>query len=109
MASVKDLYKAGFMSARRLPKNGIVGKITAAYPETMKLGKDEETGKVKLVIEIDDGEHRIPLNATQAKTLAKAWGDDYDEWLEKKIGVKKGRTTFGLDTVDCLVITPIGK
>lgn len=107
MASVKDIYRVGLLSAKRLPKNGVMGKINAAYPETMKPNKDQPEGKTRLVIEINDGEFRIALNHTQATKLAKAYSDDYDMWIDKKVTVKKGRTQFGLDTVDCLEINPI--
>lgn len=105
MASFKELYKVGLMAAKRL-KGPIKGaKITAVYPETTK-DKDKED-KLKLIIELNEGEYRIALNHTQGSVIAKAYGDDYDEWVGHKLDVTKGKTNYGTDIVDCLVITPV--
>ena len=104
MASIKELYKVGLLSAKRIPKTGVTGVITAAYPETIRDKKEGE--KTKLVLEVNEGEYRIALNLTQAKYLAKLWGDDSDDWIGKKVKVTKGKTHFGADEVDCLLIAP---
>lgn len=104
MASIKELYKAGLMSAKRLTVKELKAAVTDAYPETIKDQKEGE--KTKLVLELDDGEYRIALNATQAKSLAKAWGDETDDWKGKKVHIKKGKTHFGNSLVDCLEVSP---
>jgi len=107
MASIKETYKSGLLAAKRLPKAGIVAAITDTYLESIKQRDGDE--KTKLIVELDDGEYRIALNNTQAKALAKQWGDESTDWHGKRIKVAKGRTKFGTDDVDCLVLTPQGK
>lgn len=92
MASVRDFYKRKLLAAKDMTNKVIKGTITMAYPETPS-GKDSD-GKPKLVIELDDGEHRIQLNKTNALELGRQLGDDFDEWIGKKVVISTINTTF---------------
>ena len=104
MASVKDFYKKKLLAAKDISKGMVKGTITDVYQETPK-GKDAD-GSTKLVIELDDGEHRIQLNKTNALSLAKLMGDDTDSWIGKKVKVSTQPTTFSGQATIGLKIEP---
>lgn len=92
MASVKDFYKRKLLAAKDIANGkSIVGKITAVTPETNPKKPDELP---KLVIELDDGAIRVQLNKTNALSLSAQLGDDFDQWIGKKVKVGTINTTF---------------
>lgn len=102
MASVKDFYKKKLLAAKDLGNKPIIGKITMVTPETKQNAKGVEI--TQLVIELDDGDYRIQLNKTNALSLGKELGDDFDTWLNKKVKITKIRTTFNNSPCDGLAV-----
>jgi hypothetical protein len=105
MASIRDFYKRKLLAAKDMKGKSVVGKITSVYPET-PTGKDAD-GKTKIVIELDDGEHRIQLNKTNALDLAKQLGDDYEQWEGKKVKVTTIKTQFAGTPCDGLKVVKV--
>jgi hypothetical protein len=101
MASIKQVYKVALLSAKVLGKRKFTSTITASYLETVT-GSDKSS-KDRVIIEVEDGETRIALNKNNANNLAKVFGDDYEEWIGKKVlvGIKPeeymGKKCDGLD------------
>ena len=104
MPSIKDLYRPALLSAKSLAKKRIIGKIEAAYPESVK-GTDKDS-RTKVVIELDKGKVRIALNKTNALALAESFGDDYSLWVGKKIVVSTGPTTYMGNPTDGIIVRP---
>lgn len=92
MASVKSFYKRKLLAAKDIAGKPFTAKITSVEPETQKADNGNEV--TELVLEVDDGKHRIKLNKTNALFLAEKLGDDFDEWVGKKITVATKQTTF---------------
>ncbi len=71
----------------------------------------EIKGDKKLVVDFYrlDGKivPSLPLNKTRAKTLAKAFGDDVDNWINKKIQLSKVRVQYKGDVVGSIEVIPI--
>jgi hypothetical protein len=107
MASYKDFYQTPLMSAKNLPKAGITGTVETINPEQQK-GKDGQGG-TKLVIEINGGDVRIALNKTNAVIMAKAYGEDFQQWVGKKIKITTHKTSYMGAATDGLLIVPISK
>lgn len=101
MASIKQVYKVALLSAKVLGKRKFTSTISAAYLETVT-GSDKSS-KDRVIIEVEDGETRIALNKNNANNLAHAFGDDTDEWVNRKVTVSTkpekymGNPTMGLD------------
>ncbi len=92
MASVKDFYKPKLLAAKDMKKGQVIaGTISSVTPETPK-GKPNDDPK--LTVEINDGQVRVSLNKTNALALAKELGDDFDEWIGKKIKITQVPTSF---------------
>lgn len=105
MPSFKEMYKPALLSAKTLAKKTLTLTIEDIKPETIKSnsGADKES----LIIEADDGAIRISLNKTNGNILAKAWGDDYAEWVGKKVKVTTQKTQFMGTPCDGILLTPI--
>lgn len=48
----------------------------------------------------------MALNKTNAKTIAKLYGNDTAEWVDQPITIYPTKTQFGAETVDCIRIRP---
>jgi hypothetical protein len=105
MASFRDIYKKPLLSAKALGKKVINAKIVEIYPETMQDAK--KGSKDVLIIELDDGETRISLNKGNASNLAREFGDDYTEWIGRRVKVSIQKTAFMDKACDGLLVTPI--
>lgn len=77
MISVKQLYPSPWVSPEDVTQPVTV-KIAAVTVETFRRpnGTDED----KIVLRFERARKRLPLNKTQAKTLAQLLGDDADAW-----------------------------
>jgi len=49
----------------------------------------------------------LTLNATNSKTLIRAYGPDSDDWVGKDIRLKLGKAPYQGETVDSVAIEPI--
>ena len=107
MPSFRDLYKTPLLSAKRMTEKEIKGVITAVYPETIK-GSDGKTSD-RLVIEIGDAEFRLALNKGNAIRLGEKFGEEYDQWVGKKVSITKHKTQYMGSPTDGLLVTPLGK
>lgn len=105
MASFKELYKPALLSADKLKKGIITGKIVNIGFEQVK-GSDGDM-KDRIIIELDDEKTRISLNKTNGNILADAYGDETDDWIGKKIKVTTAMTTFMGKPCPGLVLTPV--
>ena len=69
--------------------------INAIKVEEMRGGDD------KPILRLEDGT-AMPLNKTNGKVLAKAFGDDSRDWVGQDIIIYKSTTEFQGDIVPCL-------
>ena len=83
--------------------------IENVMPEVVGQG---EKSKEKLVITLDkdfNGRKCIVLNASNGKILIDAFGDNYNEWCDKKIRLLKVKVNFQGQQVDSIQVKPVKK
>lgn len=107
MPSFKEMYKPALLSAKNLGKKTITTTIEAIYPEFIT--GNTGTSTERLVIEWDEGMQRLALNKTNGNILCKAFGDDYGEWVGKRIKISTVKTQYMGQTVDGLLVEPVKK
>lgn len=101
-----DFYSGDFVTAEQLGHRKIKGKIVSCVPETRKFqGKDEATA---LEIEVSTLDGILRLNKTNARRLAKAYGDDPKKWVGKIIEVYAEDTQYMGEATKGVRVKPIG-
>lgn len=106
MPTWKDFYGSKIMSAKKLGNRKIKGKVLEVTVESLT-GTDG-VAKDRLCLTLASCSEKIPLNASNAEALAKAFGDNYTSWVGKQIEVSKHKTQFAGSPVDGLLVRPIG-
>jgi hypothetical protein len=91
MASYDDLYGSRFLSATEL-KAPVTAVIERIDEETLGRGAEART---KVVLYAKGAKKGIVVNKTNARTLADAFGKDFNAWPGHQITVKAEPTTFG--------------
>ena len=93
-----EMFPGKFLRADDLEdgeeRNAVISTIKT---EEMRGGND------KPVLHLEDGA-ALPLNKTNAKVLAKAFGDDSRGWVGHEIVIYKSTTEYQGDIVPCLRI-----
>lgn len=79
--NVNDAFPSKYLKADDLDGEDRVFTIKQIRMETIGKGEKEQ----KLVIFFEDEEKGLVCNKTNAKTIAKLYGGDTDEWPGKKI------------------------
>ena len=105
---ISDYFsEAKYMSTRVCDELQLWGKdlmISGVREVDMK-------GDRKLVVDFYrlDGKEvpSLPLNKTRAKTLAKAFGDDVDNWNNKRIQLSRARVQYKSEVVGTIEVIPI--
>jgi hypothetical protein len=60
-------------------------------------------GKIKKVLHFHDAGFRWVLNPTNARKLAKVYGDESMDWVGRSIAISRGRTDYPNENTACLV------
>ena len=60
----------------------------------------------KLDLTLDD-ESKLSLNATNGKTIARAWGYETSAWIRKQVELRVGTTTYKGEPQDTILLRPI--
>ena len=60
----------------------------------------------KLDLTFDDGS-KLSLNATNGKTIARAWGYETAAWLLKQVELRVGTTTYKGEPQDTILLKPL--
>ena len=103
MVKVGDIYggEGGrFLNAAICDEEGLWGqKLTISGTEVRTI-RDRE----KIVVSFEEIEDLLVLNATNAKILAECYGDDTDDWIGKRISLKKVKRNFRGKPVDAIEV-----
>jgi hypothetical protein len=62
----------------------------------------------KLNLEFDDGA-KMSVNATNGRALARAYGYESDDWINKEVELSVGRVEYQGNKVDSIVIKPLSE
>jgi hypothetical protein len=107
MPSWKDLYGSNkFLNLKQLGSKTLIGAIELIEPHQSTFKGKEQT---RLRMQISGYDGWISLNAESCRHLEKAYGDDYEEWIGKKVQIRRGSVPFGEGNVPAAVVTPISK
>ncbi len=93
---VNDLFPSNYIKTDDVP----AGKPLSMVIKNVQLetiGDDE-----KAVVYFTAGKKGLPLNKTNATTLAEAYGDDTDSWDGKEVFLKRDMTDFQGKRVACI-------
>ncbi len=106
MPSWKDHYKTSVLSAKRWDKKEHTGKIIEAAVITVE---NEKTNKAaeRFCLTIEGLDMPLPLNKTNCLDLSKAWGEDYENWIGKKVKVSLHKVEYEGELVNGFKTTPI--
>jgi hypothetical protein len=105
MPSFKDFFGGKTLSAEKLGKRIIQGKILDCEPITIKSKEGEEN--LRLCIKVVGEDKFIALNSTNAHALGAKWGDDYTKWIGHTVKIFSAPTTFAGKNVKGISIQPI--
>lgn len=60
----------------------------------------------KLDLTFSDGS-KLSLNNTNARTIARAWGYESDDWIDKQVELSVGLTTYKGEQQESVLLKPI--
>lgn len=98
MANINDIYGGGqHLKAEDLRGHAV--KVVISNVETV----DFKDGKgMKLVLKFQGKEKGLVLNKTNAKIVAKYYGQDFDKWGGNEIEIFPTETEFNSQLVPCI-------
>jgi len=105
---VDEIYKTTvpYLNTARVEELGLWGvplEITKVSTADLK-----GVRKVVLTLRDKDGiEYGLPLNRTNAMILQEAWGRRANDWVGKKITLRKTKRSFARTLVDAIEVIPI--
>lgn len=98
--NINDAFPSKYIKASDLPE----GKISAATIDEVSLqdiGQGAEKQK-KIVISFVGKDKSFVCNKTNARAIAKLYGEDTDDWVGKSIGLFRTEVQFGADMVESI-------
>ncbi len=96
MPSISNFYPAKWLTASDLSEQGLVLTIGDVTLEKMSDGNE------KPVISFVEHEKGLVCNKTNAKTIAKLYGDDTDDWSGQQITIYPTEVDFKGERVDAI-------
>jgi hypothetical protein len=96
---IDQLYPSRFLRCADL--NGQPMRVTIAG-----LKREDVGGEAKVIVSFTDGVKALILNKTNAKSIAKALGDETATWRGKAITLVPAQVDFRGDIVDAIRIRP---
>ena len=104
MPDYRSMFDRDYIGAWDL--NGKDVTVTIAKVERGELTSRGNKKDHKPVLYFVGKEKALALNKTNAKTVAKLYGNDTSNWIGKAIVIYPTTTEFGKETVDCIRIRP---
>ena len=91
-----QMFPSRFVKAADLDGQKTTTKIAGVVSEQMP------DGKSKPALKFIGGDKMLVMNRTNAETLARAYGDDTDNWTGKPVTLKPAVTMFQGKEVECV-------
>ncbi len=104
MPDVNKIYQGEFLRADQLGGQTRRATIEAAVVEV--LGQGEKAAQ-KIVLRLAKIKARLPLNKTNATTLAAAWGPMTDNWIGRPIDLRPEKVLFSGSMVAAIRVAPV--
>jgi len=93
---ISDQFPSNYIKTEDIPNGKPLGMVIKSI-ELETIGDDE-----KPVLYFINGKKGLPLNKTNATTLAEVYGDDTDNWTGKEVFLKRDMTDFQGKRVACI-------
>lgn len=98
----RNMFNRDYIGAWDLTKEATV-TITRVEAKELKNGKGSDK---KPIVYMQGKEKGWVLNKTNAKVLARLYGNDTKQWIGKQITLFASKTDVGGETVDCIRCKP---
>ncbi|MEM1589705.1 MAG: hypothetical protein QW175_04755 [Candidatus Bathyarchaeia archaeon] len=103
---VSDIYLPPFLNVAYVDAHQLWDRPLAVVRSELRETSREGKPVKKLALYLQDVPVPLLLNRTNATTLAKAWGDDYNTWTGKQLKLKKVRVQYRQEEVEAIRVTP---
>ncbi|NVM22020.1 MAG: DUF2240 family protein [Desulfobacterales bacterium] len=102
---VSDIYPPSLLNVATANDRNLWDKpLTITGQEVREFERDKTR---KIVLKLEGVDVGIGLNITNARTLAKAWGDDYRTWTGKQIKLVRVRVLFKGQQTDSIGVVAV--
>ncbi len=102
---VSDIYPPSLLNVQTVNDREMWDKpLTITGQEVREFERDKTR---KIVLKLKGVDVGIGLNITNARTLAKAWGDDYKAWTGKQIKLVRVRVLFKGQQTDSIGVVAV--
>ena len=104
MSKFSETKKSKYWKASHL--NGKPKTLTVSKVEIEDVGGNGNEDDVKPVMYFNGEKMGLVLNATNGDMMVDHFGDEMDEWKNKRIEMRPEKTRFQNKRVDCIRIYP---
>jgi hypothetical protein len=104
MPDVNAIYQSEFLRAEQL--GGQVRHATVEAATVEVLGQGEQAQQ-KIVLKLVKVKQRLPLNKTNAQTLAATWGPMTDNWIGRQLDLRSEKVMFAGKMVDSIRVAAV--
>lgn len=95
-------FPSKYVKAGQLPEDGTPVRVTIAKVVTENVAGEGKPPENKPVLYFEKKKQGIVLNKTNADVIAKAFGDETDDWTGRQIMLYSTETTFQGKTMPCI-------
>jgi len=100
MPKVSELFPSKYLRASDLA--GKYMRATISKVEVIDVGGQGKAEDTKPVLSLKNRSKALVMNKTNSYALAKAYGDELDDWVGKEVEVYPDVTQMQGRTVDCI-------
>jgi hypothetical protein len=97
---VSDVFRSEFLRAADL--GGINGRDYTLRIASVKKWDNDNNGRPKLVVKFANAKKPLLCNRTNAKTIAKAYGEEIDNWIGQAVVLFVTSVDFKGDQVEAI-------
>lgn len=102
---VSDIYPPSLLNVQTVNDKDLWDKqLLIVGTEVREFERDKTR---KILLQLENVNEKLRLNATNAKALAKAWGDDYKVWRGKSIKLVRLRVLFRGQQTDSIGVVAV--
>jgi len=104
MPSVDEIYGGNFLNAMLVKSEKLVGKpLTISNVEVQKIGRGD-SARNKLVVTFREISKQLVLNKTNSNIIAESYGQDYSQWVDKRIFLQLTKRQYQGQLVDAVSV-----
>jgi len=100
--TVSDIYGGNYLSAAMVKSEKLEGKSLTIKSTAVETIRERE----KILLSFNETGKEMLLNKTNAQLLSHAFGEDYGQWVGKRLMLKLTRRMFQGSLVDAIEVVP---